>query len=124
VQAGGVGSSRAVHREKIQEKWMKLVKTSMIACALSALIATPVLAQGAPPDAKTRGTMQSKPMQGGSTMGSGDEELSAQPGAAGEKTGMKSTKGTKGTVGTTGNAAHKGTADEPAAGSAAPGKRY
>ncbi|OKO68791.1 hypothetical protein [Bradyrhizobium sp. AS23.2] len=102
---------------------MKLVKTSMIACALSALIATPVLAQSAPPDAKTRGTVQSKPMQGG-TMGSGDEDLNAQPGTAGEKTGMKSTKGTRGTVGSTGSAAHKGTVDEPASGGAAPGKRY
>lgn len=100
---------------------MKLVKTSMIACALSALIATPVLAQSAPP-AKTGGPVQSKPMQG--TMGSGDEEMNAQPGAAGEKTGMKSTKGTRGTVGTTGSAAHKGTADDAAPGGAAPSKRY
>ena len=99
---------------------MKLVKTSMIACALSALIATPVLAQSAP---KPGGTVQSKPMQG-STMGSGDEEMNAQPGAAGEKTGMKSTKGTRGTVGTTGSAAHKGTADDPTTGGAAPSKRY
>ncbi|PDT92352.1 hypothetical protein CO669_02075 [Bradyrhizobium sp. Y36] len=99
---------------------MKLVKTSMIACALSTLVAAPVLAQSAPP-AKT-GTVQSKPMQG-STMGSGDEEMSAQPGAAGEKTGMKSTKGTKGTVGTTGSAAHKGTADDSTTGGAT-GKRY
>jgi len=102
---------------------MKLVKTSMIACAVSALIATPVLAQSAPPTAKPGGTVQSKPMQG-STMGSGDEEMDAQPGAAGEKTGMKSTKGTRGTVGTTGSAAHKGTADDAATGGAAPSKRY
>ncbi|MCW2222184.1 hypothetical protein M2232_005716 [Bradyrhizobium japonicum] len=122
VQVSGAGCRRAIRRGKIQEKWMKLVKTSMIACALSALIATPVLAQGAPP-AKTGGTVQGKPMQGG-TMGSGDEEMSAQPGAAGEKTGMKSTKGTKGTVGTTGSAAHKGTADDSATGGAAPAKRY
>jgi hypothetical protein len=122
VLASGVGNGRAIHCRKIQEKWMKLVKTSMIACALSALIATPVLAQGAP-SAKTGGTVQSKPMQGG-TMGSGDEEMSAQPGAAGEKTGMKSTKGTRGTAGTTGSAAHKGTADDPTTGGAAPSKRY
>ena len=102
---------------------MKLVKTSMIACALSALVATPVLAQSAPPAAKPGGTVQSKPMQGG-TMGSGDEEMTAPPGAAGEKTGMKSTKGTRGTVGTTGSAAHKGTADDSTTGGAAPGKRY
>lgn len=101
---------------------MKLVKTSMIACALSALVAAPVLAQSAPP-AKSGGTVQSKPMQG-STMGSGDEEMSAQPGAAGEKTGMKSTRGTRGTVGTTGSAAHKGTTDDPTTGGAAPSKRY
>jgi len=122
VQTSGVARCRAIRREKIQEKWMKLVKTSMIACALSALIATPVLAQGTPP-AKTGGTVQSKPMQG-STMGSGDEEMDAQPGAAGEKTGMKSTKGTRGTVGTTGSAAHKGTADDAATSGAAPSKRY
>lgn len=101
---------------------MKLVKTSMIACALSALVATPVLAQGAPP-AKTGGAVQSKSMQG-STMDSGDEGMSAQPGAAGEKTGMKPTKGTRGAVGTTGSAAHKGTADDAATGGAATGKRY
>jgi hypothetical protein len=101
---------------------MKLVKTSMIACALSAFIATPVLAQSAPPTAKPGGAVQSKPMQG-STMGSGDEEMNAQPGAAGEKTGMKSTKSTRGTAGTTGSATHKGTADDAATG-AAPSKRY
>lgn len=100
---------------------MKLVKTSLIACALSALIATPVLAQGAPP-AKA-GTVQSKPMQR-STMGSGDEEMNAQPRTAGEKTGMKSTKGTRGMVGTTGSATHKGTAGDPTTGGAAPSKRY
>jgi hypothetical protein len=123
VQASGVGNGRTMHRGEIQEKWMKLVKTSMIACAVSALVATPVLAQSAPPTAKPGGTVQSKPMQG-STMGSGDEEMNAQPGAAGEKTGMKSTKGTKGAVGTTGSAAHKGTADDSTTGGAAPSKRY
>jgi hypothetical protein len=121
VQMSGVGR-RAVPRERIQEKWMKLVKTSMIACALSALVATPVLAQGAP-SATTGGAVQSKPMQG-STMGSGDEEMSSQPSAAGEKTGMKSTKGTRGTVGTTGSAARKGAADDSTSGGAAPSKRY
>ena len=103
---------------------MKLVKTSMIACALSALIATPVLAQSAPPTAKSGGAMQGKPVQG-STMGSGDEEMDAQPGAAGDKTGMKPTKGTRGAVGTTtGSATHKGTASDSTTGGAAPSKRY
>lgn len=102
---------------------MKLVKTSAIACALAALIATPVLAQGTLSGAKPGSTVQSKPMQGGA-VGSEDEDLGAQQGAAGEKVGMKSTKGTKGTVGTTGSAAHKGTADDSVSGGAATGKRY
>ena len=102
---------------------MKLVKTSVIACALSVLIATPVLAQGASSDARTRGTVQSKPMQGG-VSGSEDEDLGTQPGAAGQKMGMKSTKGTKGAAGTTGSAAHKGTVDGSVSGNAATGKRY
>ncbi|WFU42511.1 hypothetical protein QA640_08620 [Bradyrhizobium sp. CB82] len=102
---------------------MKLVKTSVIACALSALIAGPVLAQGTSTDAKTRGTVQSKPMQGGLS-GSEDDDAGAQSGAAGEKIGMKSTKGTKGTVGTTGSATHKGAVDDSTSGAAATGKRY
>ncbi|UPK34778.1 hypothetical protein IVB18_43410 [Bradyrhizobium sp. 186] len=99
---------------------MKLMKTSVIACALSALLVGPVLAQGASSDTKLRGG-QGKTMQ---APGSDDEDLSAQPpGAAGEKTGMKSTtKGTKGTVGTTGSAPHKGTADDAATGGTS--KRY
>ncbi|SDH53721.1 hypothetical protein SAMN05216338_1010109 [Bradyrhizobium sp. Rc2d] len=101
---------------------MKLVKTSAIACALSALIATPVLAQGTSSGVKPGGTVQSKPMQGG-TVGSEDDDVGAQQGAAGEKVGMKSTKG-KGTAGTTGSATRKGTADDAATGGAAPGKRY
>ena len=100
---------------------MKLMKTSVIACALSALLAGPVLAQGVSSDTKLRGGAQGKTMQGGAS-GSDDEELSAQPGAAGEKTGMKSTKGTKGTVGTTGSATQKGTVDDAAPGGT--GKRY
>ncbi|MBR0841894.1 hypothetical protein JQ607_16985 [Bradyrhizobium liaoningense] len=102
---------------------MKLVKTSVIACALSALVAAPVFAQGTSSGAKPGGTVQSKPIQGGMS-GSDDEEMGAQQGAAGEKMGMKSTKGTKGAVGTTGSATHKGTADDAATGGAAPGKRY
>jgi hypothetical protein len=102
---------------------MKLVKTSAIACALAALIATPVLAQGTSSGARPGGTVQSKPMQGGAS-GSEDDDLGAQQGAAGEKTGMKPTKGTKGAVGTTGSAAHKGTTDDSTSGSPATGKRY
>jgi len=97
---------------------MKLVKTSAIACALAALIATPVFAQGTSAGTKPGGTVQSKPMQGGASA-SEDEDLGTQQGAAGEKMGMKSTKGTKGAVGTTGSAAHKGTVDDSASGSPA-----
>src|ERR1700758_2586412 len=86
------GKHRTVHLEQIQEKWMKLMKTSVIACALSALLVGPVLAQGVSSDTKLRGGAQGKTMQGGAAA-SDDEELSAQPAAAGEKMGMKSTKG-------------------------------
>jgi len=96
---------------------MKLVKTSAIACALAALIATPVFAQGASSGTKPGSTVQSKPMQGGASA-SEDEDLSTQQGAAGEKVGMRSTKGTKGAVGTTGSAAHKSTTDGSAPGGA------
>ena len=102
---------------------MKLVKTSMIACALSALIADAGSRARRATQPRRAAPCKANPMQG-STMGSGDEDLNAQPGAAGEKTGMKSTKGTKGTVGTTGSAAHKGTADDSTTGGAAPAKRY
>jgi hypothetical protein len=77
--------------------------------ALSALIATPVFAQGASTDAKTPGSV--------------DEDLGAQGRAAGEKMGMKSTKGTKGTVGATGSATHKGTVGDSTSGGAATGRR-
>ena len=102
---------------------MKLIKTSVMACALSALLAGPVLAQGVSSDTKMRGGVQGKTMQGGAS-GSDEEELNAQPGGAGE-TGMKPTKGTKGAVGTTGSATHKGAVDGSApGGSTATGKRY
>lgn len=76
---------------------MKLIKTSAIALAISAVLAGPVLAQGASSDPQLRGTVQGKgSMQKGVT-GSGDEEFNAQPGAAGERAGT-STKA-RGTVG-------------------------
>ena len=86
---------------------MKLVKTTVIACALSALLSGPVLAQGLSTDSKARSGVQGKSMQGGMSQ---DEDSTAQPRAAGGKVGMKSSKGTKGAAGT---AAHKGTADDP-----------
>jgi hypothetical protein len=98
---------------------MKLIKTSAIALALSAVIAGPVLAQGTSSDPQLRGTVQGKgSMQKGMT-GSGDEEFNAQPGTPGERAGA-STKA-KGTVGAASGAPKK--ASSGAAGEAmAPGK--
>jgi hypothetical protein len=104
------------------EKWMKLVKTSAIALAMSAMIAGPVLAQGASSDSQIRGGAQGRSNMQGGTSGSGDEDFNAQPGAPGEKAGVNAKAGAKGTVGA-GSGAPKGTAGavgDPAAG----GKRY
>jgi hypothetical protein len=98
---------------------MKLIKTSALALAVSAMLAGPVLAQGASSDPKLRGSVQDKgSMQKGVT-GSGDEEFNAQPGAPGERAGV-GTKA-KGTVGAGSGA--KGTGGA-AGDSAAGGKRY
>jgi len=103
---------------------MKLVKTSAIAFAVSALLAGPVLAQGASSDPQIRGGAQGRTnnMQGGAS-GSGDEELGTQqPGTPGAKAGVNAKTGTKGTVGAATGAAkgNAGAAGDPAAG----GKRY
>ena len=72
---------------------MKLVKTSAIALAISAMLAGPVLAQGTQSDTKIRGGVQGKSqMQGGASI-SDDEELSAQPGAGGINAKTKGTVG-------------------------------
>jgi hypothetical protein len=98
---------------------MKLIRTSAIALAMSAVLAGPVLAQGTSADPQLRGTIQGKGSMQKGTMGSGDEEFNAQPGAASERAGT-STKA-KGTVGAA-SGAHK--ASGGAAGDAmAPGKR-
>lgn len=98
---------------------MKLIKTSAIALAMSAVLAGPVLAQGTSADPQLRGTIQGKGSMQKGVSGSGDEEFSAQPGAAGERAG--SSAKAKGTVGAAGGT-HK--ASGGAAGDAmAPGKR-
>ena len=51
---------------------MKLVKTSAIAVAISALLAGPVLAQGASSDTQIRGGAQGKTQMQGGTSGSSD----------------------------------------------------
>ena len=99
---------------------MKLIKTSAVAVALSALIAGPVLAQGTSSDTQTRGGAQGKGSMQKGMSGSGDEEFNAQAGAAGERTGTSTRM--KGTVGAGGGAA-KG-AGGAASDSAPAGKRY
>jgi hypothetical protein len=105
---------------KIQEQWMKLAKTSVIALALSTALAGPVLAQGAATGGTIRGGAQERgAAPGGMTGGGADEEMNAQTAAPTGKAGAKA--GAKGTVGAgAGAGTHKGTATEPAPGS----KRY
>jgi hypothetical protein len=91
--------------DKTLEKWMKLVKTSAIAVAISALLAGPVLAQGASSDTQIRGGAKGTTQMQGGASGSVDEDAPA--GAAGQKTGAKT--GMKGTVGAGGSAAPKTT---------------
>ncbi|MGQ0682716.1 hypothetical protein [Bradyrhizobium sp.] len=96
---------------------MKLIKTSAIALAMSAMLAGPVLAQGAASDPQLRGSVPGKSQMRGGVSGSGEEEFNAQPGAAGEKGGT-STKA-KGTVGAgrgTAKGATDGTVGDPTAG--------
>jgi len=77
-----------------QENWMKLVKTSAIAVAISALLAGPVLAQGASSDTQIRGSAQGKTQLKGGASGSIDEDAPAGASQrAGAKTGMKGTVG-------------------------------
>jgi hypothetical protein len=97
---------------------MKFIKTSAIALAVSAMLAGPVLAQGASSDSKLRGSVQDKgSMQKGVT-GSGDEEFNAQPGANSERAGASAKA--KGTVGSGAAKGSGGAAGDTASGS----KRY
>jgi hypothetical protein len=120
----GARNRRTVHREsKTWEKWMKLVKTSAIAFAVSAMLAGPVLAQGAASDPQIRGGAQGRTNMQGGASGSSDEELGTQqPGAPGAKAGVNAKTGTKGTVGAATGAAKGagGAVGDPATG----GKRY
>lgn len=98
---------------------MKLVKTSVVACVLSAFFAGQVLAQNLSTDAKSRGGMQGKSIQGG--MGDDDEDSTAQLGAADQKAGMKPLK----RAGTTGIAPNKGATDDSSVGGTpTAGKRH
>jgi hypothetical protein len=79
------------------ENWMKLVKTSAIAVAISALLAGPVLAQGASSGTQPRGGAQGKTQMQGGASGSIYDDTDAPAGAASQRAGAKS--GMKGTVG-------------------------
>ena len=59
---------------------MKLIKTSAIALAMSAVLAGPVLAQGTSADPQVRGGAQGKGSMQKGMSGSGDEDFNAQPG--------------------------------------------
>jgi hypothetical protein len=91
------------------EIWMKLVKTSAIAVAISALLAGPVLAQGASSDAPARGGAMGKTQMQGGAAGSMDADAPAggTHKAAGAKPGAKTTVGT--------GSGPKGTATAPPA---------
>ena len=84
------------------EKWMKLVKTSALAVAISALLAGPVLAQGASSGTQTRGGAKGTTQMQGGASGSMDEDVAAPAGAASQRAGAKT--GVKGTVGAGGGA--------------------
>ena len=79
---------------------MKLVKTSAIAVAMSALLAGPVLAQGASSDTQIRGGAKGTTQMQGGASGSMDEDTPG--GATGQRAGAKT--GMKGTVGAGGGA--------------------
>jgi hypothetical protein len=102
---------------------MQLVKASAIAFAISAMLAGPVLAQGASSDTQIRSGVQGRTNMQGGASGSGDEEFNAQPGVpGGERAGVHAKAGAKGTVGA-GSGVPKGaagTVSDPAAA----GKRY
>ena len=95
---------------------MTIAKSTVLALAISAALASPVLAQGASSNTQMRGAAPGQGVQGGGMSGGGDEELAAQPGATAQKGSMNAKAGTKGTVGsargtpkTTGSEAAPGT---------------
>jgi hypothetical protein len=94
---------------------MKLVKTSAIAVAISALLAGPVLAQGVSSDTQVRGGAPAKTQMQRGASGSIDEDVNA--GGAGHKAGATAKTGMKGTVGAgTGTPKVTGGAIAPATG--------
>ena len=94
---------------------MKVVKTSAIALAISAMLAGPVLAQATSSDTKIRGGVQGKSQMQGGASSTDDEELNAQPGAATERAGVNAK--TKGTVGAGGGTSRSTGGTDSATGS-------
>ncbi|MCA1395607.1 hypothetical protein [Bradyrhizobium sp. BRP56] len=83
---------------------MKLAKTSVIACGISAFLAYSVIAQSLATDARARKGMQDRSVQSGM---SDDDDSSPKLRTAGGKVGRKSTKSAKRAAG--GNAPDKET---------------
>jgi hypothetical protein len=116
------GTAEPSIANQTQEKWMKFVRTSAIAFAVSALLAGPVLAQGTSSDTQIRGGAQNRSNMQGGASGSGDEEFDAQQGAPGAKAGVNAKAGAQGTVGSASGTPKgiRGAVGDPAA----TGKRY
>lgn len=88
---------------------MTFAKTTVLALAISAALASPLLAQGAASDSQLRSGAQGKgTMQGGGMSGSGDEEMEAQPTTPAQKGSVNAKAGSKNTVGS-GHATPKAT---------------
>jgi len=77
---------------------MKLAKTTVLALAVSAAMAGPVLAQGLSTDAQTRGAQGRTTTQPSGMSGGGDEEMEATTPTSQQK-GVNAKAGAKGTVG-------------------------
>jgi hypothetical protein len=116
------GSAEPFIANQTWEKWMKLVKISAIAFAVSAVLAGPVLAQGASSDTQIRGGAQGRTNMQGGASGAGEEDLNAQQTAPGEKAGVNAKS--RGTVGAATGGAPKATGGAMSDPPAAPGKRY
>ena len=84
---------------------MKLAKTTVLALAVSAAMAGPVLAQGLSTDTQTRGKTTTQPS---GMSGSGDEEMEATTPTSQQK-GVNAKPSTKGTVGAGHGSTTKGT---------------
>ncbi|MCC8978991.1 hypothetical protein [Bradyrhizobium acaciae] len=98
---------------------MKLVKTSVLACGLTAFLAYPVIAQSLAADAKARKGVQGTSTQSGT---SEDEDSPPKLRTTGAKAGRKSTKGAKNAA--EGNASDNEAIDDTATSTPISGKRH